>query len=81
MLKKRSIRAINFCQFASCNQVKFIRRRKNGKVQTRRHVLTDQEHSRLISRVNGCAIRSEGAIYVWCNGWTFYPNDPLTYSA
>ena len=76
MTKKRSIRVIAFNQFASHNQVKFVRRRKNFKLHVREHRLTDQEHVRLITLVNGYVVRSEGAIFVWCNGWSFYPNSP-----
>lgn len=74
MGKKRSIGAIALDQFASHKQVKFIRRRKNRELQVRKHRLTDQEHERLISLVNCRALRDEGLILVWTNGWSFYPN-------
>lgn len=75
MLKKRSIRVITVNHFASQNQVRYVRRRKNGKIQVRTHRLTDQEHQRLTSRIRHCALHRQGLISVWCNGWSFYPNN------
>lgn len=72
MVKKRSIRVITVSHYASQNQVRFLRRRKNGDLHIRKHRLTDQEHERLISRINHALIVGEGMIFVWCNGWSFY---------
>lgn len=77
MKKKRSIHSITYTNYGSSTSIRFNRRNKENKLQSRRVIPSDQDVDRLVRRVNHALTYNEGDVYVWCTGWTFYPKGVL----